>query len=442
MSHAKQLHNRRYLNDYLEIINREGLPGNIQSDLCLKVQDTVVTTVQHVIEEALEEELSAYLGVARYAHLPWGRPPESTRSGSYQRELLTQYGRIADLRVPKLRRGNGAIHWQSITRYEHCWGPLLDQHVMGYCLGHSLRDLQEAMALTLGEILSLAACHRMVSSVAKHVQAFKKRPLAAPPPIVLVDGMWVKIAYPTGEISEDMRGRRRAVKRQQKRVVLSALGVWPDGHWEIVHWQIATGETADTWQAFFGDLYLKGITETTTTLVVSDGSPGLESALEYHLYGVAHQRCIFHKIKQLADHLVFGELAGQAVEGDAQATRTAKRRRKKAILVDASKVYAGASAAALREQADGFRETWHGREPQAVANFFLDFDKTLAYLAIDFPQSLASLIRTTNLLERFHKEMRRKQRDIGMFQSEQGCEVLWYLVSMRETAKQRAAVQI
>ena len=41
MSHAKQLHHRRYLNDYLEIINREGLPGNVKSDLCLQVQDTV-----------------------------------------------------------------------------------------------------------------------------------------------------------------------------------------------------------------------------------------------------------------------------------------------------------------------------------------------------------------------------------------------------------------
>jgi len=297
------------------------------------------------------------------------------------------------------------------------------------------------MALTLGEILSIAACHRMVSSVAKHMEAFKKRPLTTPPPLVLVDGMWVKSASPTGEMGEDTRGRRRSVKRKQKRVVLRALGVWPDGHWEIVHGQMATGATADTWQAFFGALSLKGITETTTTLVVSDGSQGLESALDYHLYGVAHQRCIFHKIKQLADHLVFGELAGQAVEGDAQATRTAKRRRKKAILVDASKVYEGASEAAIREQAAVCRETWHGREPQAVANFFLDFDKTLAYLAIDCPQPLAALIRTTNLLERFHKEMRRKQRDIGMFQSEQGCAVLWYLVSMRETAKQRAAVQ-
>jgi hypothetical protein len=52
MSHAKQLHQRRYLNDYLAIINREGLPGNVKTDLCLTVQDTVSATVQHVIEAA------------------------------------------------------------------------------------------------------------------------------------------------------------------------------------------------------------------------------------------------------------------------------------------------------------------------------------------------------------------------------------------------------
>jgi hypothetical protein len=52
MSHAKPLHNRRYLNDSLEIINREGLPGNVKNDVCRKVQDTVIATVQHVIEAA------------------------------------------------------------------------------------------------------------------------------------------------------------------------------------------------------------------------------------------------------------------------------------------------------------------------------------------------------------------------------------------------------
>ena len=52
MSHAKQLHHRRSLHDSLEILNREGLPGTVKTDLCLTVHDTVIATVQHVIEAA------------------------------------------------------------------------------------------------------------------------------------------------------------------------------------------------------------------------------------------------------------------------------------------------------------------------------------------------------------------------------------------------------
>jgi transposase-like protein len=84
---------------------------------------------------------------------------------------------------------------------------------------------------------------------------------------------------------------------------------------------------------------------------------------------------------------------------------------------------------------------WRAWEPEAVANLWVNFHKTIAYFAVDLAPSLVPLIRTTNLLERFHKEVRRKQRDIGMFQSEQGCEVIWYLVSIRERAKQRTALQ-
>jgi len=441
MSHAKQLHNRRYLNDYLEIINREGLPGNVKNDLCLEVQNVVLTTVQQVIEEALEEDLRAYLGLERYEHLPWGRPEELTRSGSYRRELITPYGPIADLRVPKLRRGNGDLHWQSITRYERCWGPLLDQQVMGYWLGLSLRDLQEMMALTLGEVLSLSACNRIVSSVTARVEAFKSEPLKSPPPVVMVDGMWVKIAYPSDEIKADALGRRRYAKRKQNRVVLSALGVWPDGHWEIVHWHIAEGETADSWQTLFKELQSKGITPETTQLVVSDGAPGLESALDRYLWGVPHQRCLFHKIKNLADHLVLNDLQLESAETKEQAVREAKRARKQAVLAEAGWVYEGQSAAEIESRARLFAMIWQGREPKAVANFWLNFHKTIAYLSVEMEPSLYPLIRTTNLLERFHKEARRKQRDIGMFQSEQGCEAVWYLLSGRESAKQRAALQ-
>src|SRR5215831_8071503 len=157
--------------------------------------------------------------------------------------------------------------------------------------------------------------------------------------MLLVDGMWVKIASPNGEMTVETQGRRRAVKRKQKRVILSALGVWPDGHWEIVHWQIAEGENAPAWKTFCGQLSAKGMTEETTKLVVSDGAQGLENALNEHFYGVPHQRCVFHKIKTIADHLLYGDLAVHGEASDDQAKRKAKTVRKKAILVDAGAIW-------------------------------------------------------------------------------------------------------
>ena len=373
--------------------------------------------------------------------MPWGRDPEQTRSGSDHRELCTQHGGIPALRVPKLRRGNGALTWQTIERYERCWGPLLDQQVMGYCLGLSLRDLHESRHLTLGEVLSVSSCNRIVLGMAKQVDAFKTTPLEAPPPILLVEGMWVKIAYPTGDIVEDAQGRRRAAKRQQKRVVLSALGVWPDGHGEIVYWQVASGENQPAWAAFFQALAAKGMPEKTTELVASDGATGLENALAEQRRGVPHQRCLFHKSKNIADHLVLHELEVDDDLDDAKAVRKAKQARKKAMLADAGQRYASDGEGDIRAQAAAFRKTWEMREPKAVANFFTDFDKTLSSLQVDFPTSLLPLIRTTNLLERLHKEVRRKQGDLGMLQSERGCEVLWYLISTRESAKQLAALK-
>jgi hypothetical protein len=74
------------------------------------------------------------------------------------------------------------------------------------------------MYATLGEVVSLSACNRLVWEVDKQVKALKSAAIEAPPAVVMVDGMWVKIAYPTGEHRLDAQGRCRAVKRKAKRV--------------------------------------------------------------------------------------------------------------------------------------------------------------------------------------------------------------------------------
>jgi hypothetical protein len=124
MSHATQLHDRGYLADSMQIMHRCSLPGNVQEEVYRQVHARALETVKWTLEWALDEEVRAYLGRTRSQRAIVPRCPEETRSGGDERELWTQYGRIADLHVPKLRRGNRHLAWQTITCYEHCWGPL------------------------------------------------------------------------------------------------------------------------------------------------------------------------------------------------------------------------------------------------------------------------------------------------------------------------------
>ena len=155
-------HNRRSLDDSLDIIHRAGLPHDVNVEVCQQVQQAVITTVKGTIAQAREEAMTAYVGCAQSAHLSQGRRPAQTRRGSYGREWRTPYAPITALRVPTLRRGNGPLHWQTITQSERGWGPRRDQQIMGSCLGLSLRDLQEMMQGTLGDVLALEACNRGV----------------------------------------------------------------------------------------------------------------------------------------------------------------------------------------------------------------------------------------------------------------------------------------
>ncbi|KAI9129576.1 transposase, partial [Acaryochloris sp. CCMEE 5410] len=68
----------------------------------LRLEANRVTQI--AVESALDEEVQAYL-----SEIQGDRP---RRSGYYQRILDTQYGRITQLSVPKLRKGNAGREWQ------------------------------------------------------------------------------------------------------------------------------------------------------------------------------------------------------------------------------------------------------------------------------------------------------------------------------------------
>ena len=123
MSHATPLHHRGSLADSMQSMNASALPGKVYDAVDSHVHERGVPSVKWPLEPALDEEVRDALGCERSERGRRPRRPEATRSGTYKWAWWTQYGGLFALCVPKLRRGNRELHWQSIEGYARGWGP-------------------------------------------------------------------------------------------------------------------------------------------------------------------------------------------------------------------------------------------------------------------------------------------------------------------------------
>src|SRR6266511_4645498 len=136
--------------------------------------------VQAAIETALVEELEVHRQPYRQQHLP----TPLQRSGTYTRRVLTTHGFIPDLHVPKLRALNRERTWQVLTRYQLSMPLLLDQALYLYTLGLSIRDLQEALSILFGHVLSREAINRVTRAAQSPMDTWRSQPITDTPPIL------------------------------------------------------------------------------------------------------------------------------------------------------------------------------------------------------------------------------------------------------------------
>jgi transposase-like protein len=234
------------------------------------------------------------------------------------------------------------------------------------------------------------------------------------PPVLQIDAIWLTQLRPNGQVRRDRKGRQRAVKGRFKRPLFIALGVWPEqGHTEIVAFQLGESEDQTAWLAFLTHLEALGLcSENGVQLIIHDGGGGLCAALLTVYYGEAHQRCLFHKLRNIANALQF----------PAQMTPKQRRRKRKAILKDFRAIWqAERYSTALRRYLAVFRK-YRLSQPQAVATLRRDFRDTLTYYAIQqqFPHWPRQYLRTTSHLERLNRSLRHHARSANAYHSDAG----------------------
>jgi putative transposase len=399
----------------------------------LRVQ--ALQAVQTTLEAALREEVAAYRDHLRATARAASRTPSPFRcAGQYRRRVLTSYGLIPDLRVPKLRSGNADRPWQILTRYQLAMQPVLDVALYLYTLGLSIRDLQEALYLTFDHVLSREAVNRVTIAAQSPMLLWRERPIVDTPPILIVDGVWVQILAPTGQTWTDRSGHTRAEMRGVERVVLAVMGVWEDGRHELLHYEATDAESIESWSAVLAALTRRGLAPGAVRMVVSDGTTGLPAALQKHLPTTQQQRCTVHKIRGLSRQFCYRErLMTDPTTQEALSVEQARRLRRQQVTTDAHAIFEAPTQAQAVERLAAFRATWGHLEPEVVRLLAKDIELSLTFYQFD--ASLHSLVRSTNLLERFFREFRTKADEIGAFPNELTCLTVFHLIVVRDHAK-------
>ncbi|HEX9371936.1 MAG TPA: transposase [Roseiflexaceae bacterium] len=403
---------------------------DLADTLAAQLRRHALAGVQAALEAALVEELEAHRQRARQLH------PKVLfqRSGTYTRRVLTSHGFIPDLRVPKLRGGNASRPWHVLQRYQLAMPLVLDQALYLYTLGLSLRDLQEALYVLFGHVLSREAVNRVTIAAQSPMQTWRTRPITDTPPILIVDGVWSQVLGPTGATWIDQSGHERREMRGQDQVILTVMGVWPDGRHQIIHYQLAAAEDTAAWSELLAALIARGLDATAVQLVVSDGSTGRPAALARQLPQAKQQRCVVHKIRNLERVFCYRDLTLTEPRTQERLTHEAARRlRRQQLSTDAHAIFEAPTRAEAEARLVAFRTTWGTLEPEVVRLLTKDVDACLTFYQCD--QHLHPLIRSTNLLERFFREFRTKADEIGAFPNDLSCLVVFHLIVIRDDAK-------
>ncbi len=239
--------------------------------------------------------------------------------------------------------------------------------------GLSVRDIEDAFRDESGRLLlSRTAVSEIGARLWADYQEFASRDLSEYDITYLfVDG-----------IAERLR------PGQRREPVLAAWGHTSGGAKVLLHLMAGSKEDAETVIAFFQDMRARRLGD--PLLVVSDGAPGIVKALETCFPRSERQRCLAHRMRNLAAKVP----EDRWPEFKARATAC----------------YQAPSRAIARDLAAGVIADFETELATAVRCFTDDFEACIAHLRM--PVTHRRAIRTTNLLERLFVEERRRLKII------------------------------
>ena len=359
-------------------------------DVKLDVEARVREGVKAVLEEVLQEEMAQHLE-AGYRELTPTRRGE--RNGHYTRNLVTPAGRIERLEVPRDREGEFVT--EVFERYKRMTGDVEEAVLEMYLSGISVRKIAGVTEALSRVKVGKDAVSRIAKRLEEEQREWRERPLGDKEyPYLYLDATYLKVRWGA---------------RVTSMALLACVGVDEEGFREVLAVEVAGSEKGAAYASLLRGLLDRGLKG--VRLTISDDHEGIKAAVFGELPGVGWQRCVVHFERNVLSHVPASAM-GEVAE-DIKAIFKVRREK---------------TAHALSEE---FVELYGGRFPKAVSVFEAGVSDALTYLR--YPGSHHARIRTTNMLERLFKEVKRRTRVVGVFPNETSASTLATEIALRSS---------
>lgn len=378
---------RQLLHEGLDELGRAAEERIFQFDLKAKLKGFLEESMITEFEEST-------ICVEPYARTEMRK---NQRNGFYFRSLVTVYGLIDDLKVPRPREGGFTP--KAFKKYERRESKINQMIEECFWRGISTRDMTHIMKHLTGCHISSAVVTRLTERWTDEALRWHDRPLEDVYIYLMFDGVWIK--------NRSMGGKRR--------LVLVAYGVRQDGSREIIDYQLSQSESEANWLKFLTQLCARGLQGRNLKMIVSDGCKGLANAVDIAFPKAKHQLCWAHKMRNILKHVKAADQkeAKTDLRGIFHETTT-KKSQVQSILW-------------------AFRKKWRNRCPAGVKCLERDLERLLHYL--DCPVEHHKAIRTSNHIERQFKEFRRRLRSMEMLPNKDSAERALYALTQIRNEK-------
>lgn len=342
----------------------------------MEQKDFLQPVVQEAVEAILEVEMEECLQAGKHE-----RSAERLgyRSGYYRRRLITRVGTMV-LRVPQDRAGHFST--QVFEQYQRSEKALVAALAQMYVQGVSTRKVAAITEELCGHEFSASSISAITARLDARLEEFSHRALPEAFPYVVVDARYERVRE-GGVIAS--------------RAIMIALGIDWEGRRQVLAVEYANRESQSSWREFL--LQLKGRGLKGVQFVVSDDHPGLKAAIREVLPGVWWQRCYVHFLRNALDYL--------------------PRKADDDCLQELRWMYERRNVEEARRDLKQWLEKWAAKYPKLCAWVESNIEETWTFYRL--PLAHHKHLKSTNLLERFNQEIKRRTLVVRIFPDEASC---------------------